>query len=595
MNWVTAEINGQEVSIAFDESSIHIYNAFPIKDDLKSRGYRWNATDKSWFIRPSNIESEILLLKNNLQQPTPSILIKAPEKGELAQFPSSLSVGDLRNRLDQLIREGIRGNVWVRGIVASDVKNYKWASYFDLKDEDEKKDIFFRVEIQQKHLEKINKKLSDSGIAQSLERDLPIFCNVEVHLPLRNVVDIRLNLVDILPEYTQSKIRNQREITLAALTEEGILLNQKKHIVPSYISCIGLITSELGTSVKDIRAGLHPYNDKYNMLFVDSRMEGSYAVENLIQAITFFETNPKLSIDVLIIARGGGSEQSLSVFNDLKLCRKVCLSSIPIITAIGHEKDSSAVEQCSWFTPTPSTPSGIGKYLQNRVFFLQDQFSTTVTGLIHRFTTIHHREMEKIKSFLKNLPSQGSNILKWREKQFFSLARNIEQAIGFTVKHKETRIRDLSISLLKKSKETHVKHSRYLKYLAAELFSRSKNRRDRESGQIEKTILKMDFNKRLRRNQEQNELIRKKTQVLFSHSNRKITYTRNELQSRIRFIQASDPVNILKKGFSLVLDEQNRVIKSLDEFEKKENAILKFHDGITGIQKTKPDIQKEES
>jgi hypothetical protein len=234
MKWVTLTINGTDVSVAFDENSIHIYNAYPIKDDLKLRGYRWNPTDKSWLIRPgteSEVSSEIEKLKNNLRASTPvaqSTFVQPVERPELAKFPDSYSVADLRNRIDRLIREGIRGNTWVRGVIASDVKNYQWASYLDLKDEDEKLDIFFRVEIKKANLEKINRKLNDSGVAQSLEKDLPIFCNVEVYLPLRNVVDVRLSLLDILPEYTQAKIRNQREITLDKLKEEGILENQKK-------------------------------------------------------------------------------------------------------------------------------------------------------------------------------------------------------------------------------------------------------------------------------------------------------------------------------------------------------------------------------
>ena len=76
-------------------------------------------------------------------------------------------------------------------------------------------------------------------------------------------MDIRLSLLDILPEYTQAKIRNQREITLEKLKEEGILENQKKLLVPAYISRIGLITSEQGTSIRDIKAGLHPFANKY--------------------------------------------------------------------------------------------------------------------------------------------------------------------------------------------------------------------------------------------------------------------------------------------------------------------------------------------
>jgi exodeoxyribonuclease VII large subunit len=601
MNWVTMVINGQEVSVAFDENSIHIYNAFPIKDDLKLRGYRWNMADKSWYIRPGNVGTEMDVLKNNLQTPgshpanhslPPSLMpvestVKEKSKPAFppAAFPESYSVADLRNRIDRLIRDGIRGNIWIRGVVASEVKNYKWASYLDLKDEDENKNIFFRVEVKKPLLEKINRKLSESGVAPSLERDLPVFCNVEVYLPLRNVVDIRLSLLDILPEYTQSKIRNRREITLENLKEEGILENQKKLPVPALISRIGLITSEQGTSIRDIKAGLHPFANKYRFFFVDSRMEGANAVDNIIAAITYLEENPAIGLDVIIIARGGGSEQSLAVFNDLRLCRSVCLCPIPILTAVGHEKDISAVEQCSWLTPIPSTPSGIGKYLQNRWLTLQEQLAAAITRLIHHFTTIHHREMEKIKAFLKNIPSRASGYIKWREERFFSLTRRLEQSVIYTVRDQERRIAALGSQLEKKYQDIQLKSGQNIQSQVASILTRADILQQRETNQVKKTAAKLDFEKLYRSNRRHREGIGKTARSLLVQGLKKIDTTRKDLDAHTQLVQASEPQHILKKGFTLTRDEANRIIKSVKEFNQKKQAALTFHDGTTKIKK----------
>lgn len=581
------EINGQEVSVAFDENSIHIYNAYPIKDDLKMRGYRWNPSDKSWFLHPRDVDQEMEVLENNLRSPAPGAAppVKKDEKPGLAVLPESYSVAELRNRLDRLIREGIRGNVWVRGVIASAVKNYKWASYLDLKDEDQNRDIFFRVEIKKPNLEKINLKLQESGVASALEPDLPVFCNVEVYLPLRNVVDIRLSLLDILPEYTQSRIRNQREITLDQLKKEGILENQKRLLLPVFISRLGLITSEQGTSIRDIRAGLHPYESKYRFFFVDSRMEGTNAVDSIIQAIMFLEDNPRIELDALIIARGGGSEQSLAIFNDLRLCRKVCNSRIPILTAIGHEKDITAIEQCSWLTPTPSTPSGIGKYLQNRYFDLQEQLSGSVTRLIHYFTNVHHREMEKIKAFLKHIPARVSGYIKWKEEGFFNLARELERSVGFTVRDHERRIGTLTQQLMNANRELLIKNKANIQSLAVVILSRVYTFNQREVKQMEKTILKLDFEKRRRVNQKQREEIREKARGLLARALKTITNVQRNVKASMQLVQASNPHRILKKGFTLALDEEKRVIKSVDEFNQKQKATLKFHDGSTKIKK----------
>ncbi|MCP5102991.1 MAG: hypothetical protein GY950_06420 [bacterium] len=496
-------------------------------------------------------------------------------------------MADLRNRVDRLIREGIRGNVWVRGVIASEVKNYKWASYLDLKDEDEKRNIFFRVEVKRPNLEKINRKLKESGVCESLERDLPVFCSVEVYLPLRNVIDVRLSLLDILPEYTQSKIRNQREITLEKLQEEGIRENQKKLLLPAFVSNIGIITSEQGTSIKDIKAGLHPYGGKYRFFFVDSRMEGGNAVAGIIRAVDYLENNSGIVLDAVIIARGGGSEQSLAVFNDLRLCRRVCLARIPILTAIGHEKDVSAIEMCSWLTPTPSTPSGIGKYLQNRYLNLQEQLAGAVTQLIHHFTNVHHREMEKIKSFLKNIPARVLSYLKLREERFFSLTRGFEQSAGFTVRDQERRIAALTGQLLEKGRDSRSRSRKDIGTMAGLVLSRAGTVNQRECLQMEKTISKLDFEKRGRDNRVQQEEVRRKARNLLAQALKNLSDAQKTMDARRELAQASDPRNILKKGFTLTLDEENRVIKSSKEFEQKKHASLKFHDGSVEITKRK--------
>ncbi len=307
----------------------------------------------------------------------------------------------------------------------------------------------------------------------------------------------------------------------------------------------------------------------------------------------FLEDNPGIELDALIIARGGGSEQSLAIFNDLRLCRKVCNSGIPILTAIGHEKDFTAIEQCSWLTPTPSTPSGIGKYLQNRYLNLQEQLSGSVTLLIHYFTNVHHREMEKIKAFLKHIPARVSGYIKWKEEGFFNLARELERSVGFTVRDHERRIGALTQQLMNANRELLIKNKANIQSLAVVILSRVYTFNQREVKQMEKTVLKLDFEKRRRANQKQREEIREKARGLLARALKTITNVQRNVKASMQLVQASNPHRILKKGFTLALDEEKRVIKSVDEFNQKQKATLKFHDGSTSIIKEKGDTQNE--
>jgi exodeoxyribonuclease VII large subunit len=581
MNWVKVVINGREVSVGFDENSIHVYNAFPIKDDLKLRGYRWNPGDKSWFIAPRDVDEEMAILKNNLQ-PVSQPLTK-PLKGDISPFPPSCSVVELRNRIDLLIKEGIRGQLWIRGVIASQVKHYQWASYFDLKDEDEQRDVFFRVEIKKSILEKINQKLKESGVAEELEIDLPVFFQVEVHLSLRNVVDVRLTVFDVLPEYTQAKIRNLRDITLEKLKTEGILDKQKQLTLPVLISRVGIITSEQGTSVQDIMAGLGNYKNRYQFYFLDTRMEGTMATGDIIESLDLLEKRKDLKLDAVVIARGGGSEQSLAVFNDYRLCQRVCQAGIPVLTAIGHEKDISAVEICSFFTPTPSTPSGMGKFLQDRYVNLQIQLSEAINILIHFFQDIRNREIEKISAALKNIPSRILQFIKFKNRHFISLVRQFYQSVGFLVREQKRKIDNLILNLALAREKIIKHHGLVIQKTVDAFFSRTGSAIKRENRLIEKTITRLDFEKQRLQNQKNKKEIFKSTEQILRMVSRFISFQEKELLAHRDLVRASDPEHILKKGFTLTLDEKKQVLQSLKQFKKVKSAWLKFQDGVTAI------------
>ncbi len=583
MKWVSFVIKGTEVNVAFDENSIHIYNAFPIKDDLKMRGYRWDAGDKSWHTNPTDVETELEVLKNDLQQVSPVSI--SSRGGELAKFPGSCSVAELRNRIDYLIQAGLKGKIWVRGLVASQVNKYTWLSYFDLKDEDEALDIYFKMEVKTADLERINEKLRESGVAEFLDKDLPIFALVEVHLSLRNAVDIRLRLLDILPEYTQARIRNQREITLDRLKQEGVLENQKRLTLPRLIFNLGLVTSDQGTSIQDILAGLSPFEKKYQFYFIDTRMEGVNAVGSVIHAIDYLEHDPGLHLDAIIIARGGGSEQSLAVFNDYRLCRRVCDCGIPILTAIGHEKDLSAVEVCSHLTPTPATPSGLGKCLQDRFANLQQQLSETAQKLIAYFFSFHNQELEKIRSFIKNIPTQVRSFLKLKEDRYLALVRSLEQAVSFFVRDQQRRIENLLMQVLARDKSSYEVGRKSIQRMMASILSRTRVLHQRAQVQVEKTISRIDFQKRRKVNELLVREIHRLSLNLVQRSRKVILDKEKALQNLVDLVLASDPENILKKGFTLTLDMNDRVIKSLQEFNRAHHPRLRFHDGIVKIKK----------
>ena len=121
------------------------------------------------------------------------------------------------------------------------------------------------------------------------------------------------------------------------LSREGLFDEKHKKILPNYPRSIGIITSLEGSVLSDIRNIIKRRSPYVKLFIINSLVSGINAIDNLCESIVDF--NQLNYIDVIIIARGGGSIEDLSVFNEERLVKEIFKSKIPIISAIGHETD----------------------------------------------------------------------------------------------------------------------------------------------------------------------------------------------------------------------------------------------------------------
>jgi len=154
------------------------------------------------------------------------------------------------------------------------------------------------------------------------------------------------------------------------LEKEGLFDNGHKQKIPSFPSRIGVITSPTGAAVKDIINVATRRNLKVNMLIYPALVQGVNASAEVICGIKYF--NSLKNVDLIIIARGGGSIEELWAFNEEDLARVIYNSKIPIITGIGHETDFTIADfTCDLRAPTPSAAAEIAvrdiKELNNEI------------------------------------------------------------------------------------------------------------------------------------------------------------------------------------------------------------------------------------
>ena len=201
------------------------------------------------------------------------------------------------------------------------------------------------------------------------------------------------------------------EILKKELYSKGLFDPKKKQPLPLYPKKIGIITSITGSVIKDIINVISRNSPYLDIVVRDCRMQGEEAVQDLISAIKDFNIS-NTNIDALIIARGGGSLEDLWCFNSEKLAYEIFKSNIPIVSAIGHETDTTISDLVA--DKRAGTPSiaaeiiatSVDQCLQN-IDFCSDKIFRLVSNKIESnmnyMNNIRKRHgLHKIKYILSN-------------------------------------------------------------------------------------------------------------------------------------------------------------------------------------------------
>ena len=139
----------------------------------------------------------------------------------------------------------------------------------------------------------------------------------------------------------------------AKLQAEGLFEASHRRRLPALPKAIGVITSPRGAAVQDMINILQRRHSGVSMLIYPAQVQGEPAAADAIAGIKYF--NRAKNVDVIVLARGGGSLEDLAAFNDEALARLIAASHIPVISAIGHETDFTIADFVADVrAPTPS-------------------------------------------------------------------------------------------------------------------------------------------------------------------------------------------------------------------------------------------------
>jgi exodeoxyribonuclease VII large subunit len=265
-----------------------------------------------------------------------------PETGEILEAPKAnlgeQSVTEISQALKRTLEDRF-GHVRVRG----EISGFRGAHssghcYFALKDEGAKLDAV----IWRGAFTKLRSKLQDGleVIATGKITSYPGKSNYQIII--ENVEPAGVGALMALLEERKKK-----------LAAEGLFDQARKRALPYLPQTIGIVTSPTGAVIRDI---LHRLNDRFprHVIVWPVRVQGETAAAEVAAAIRGFNAMPRKP-DLLIVARGGGSLEDLWPFNEEIVVRAAFESDIPLISAIGHETDTTLIDFASdWRAPTPT-------------------------------------------------------------------------------------------------------------------------------------------------------------------------------------------------------------------------------------------------
>lgn len=174
------------------------------------------------------------------------------------------------------------------------------------------------------------------------------------------------------------------------LASEGIFDERYKKQIPRYPKKIGVITSETGAVIRDILHVRQKKNPNTSVYIFPSKVQGIGAEDDVVRGIKFFEN--EFHVDVIIVARGGGSFEDLAPFNTEVVARAAFECKTPIISAVGHETDFSLLDFASDFrAPTPSVAGEV-------VFFDYESEVKKILNCIESVKYFMDKKISAIKS-----------------------------------------------------------------------------------------------------------------------------------------------------------------------------------------------------
>lgn len=185
------------------------------------------------------------------------------------------------------------------------------------------------------------------------------------------------------------------------LEEMGMFAPEYKKPIPKYAKRIGVVTAPTGAAIRDIMNISYRRNPYVQLILYPAQVQGEGAKESIVRGIRMLE---KQKVDVIIVGRGGGSIEDLWAFNEEMVARAIFECEIPVISAVGHETDTTIADYVSDLrAPTPSAAAELAVYDYRQLENQKLEYKLRMQRILVQRIEVGRLKMEKMETKLKYL------------------------------------------------------------------------------------------------------------------------------------------------------------------------------------------------
>ncbi len=202
----------------------------------------------------------------------------------------------------------------------------------------------------------------ESATGSRLAAGMKILAKVMVSY--HELYGLSLQITDLDASYTLGEVERQKQMTIAQLQADGVWDMNREQSLPLLTQRIAIVSSAAAAGYRDFCNELQQGGYAFRTTLFEAVVQGQAAEESVCRALVAVAERQE-EFDAVVIIRGGGSASDLSCFNSYRLCSYVAQFPLPVITGIGHDKDTSVADMVA-HTPL-KTPTAVAAWLTDRM------------------------------------------------------------------------------------------------------------------------------------------------------------------------------------------------------------------------------------